>query len=90
MPRIGQLVQQGFTDNRREANTSLGITDDFMLNRREAIQPNVKTEIVQTDQAILDASIGANKLSIVNVGNAGMSNIGIQSTDIRIWAGDTF
>lgn len=91
MPLVGDLVQQGFEANRREASgSSVGALDDFADNRREEIAPDVNAQIIEINQAIPEGGIGSNKLSIIDVGKAGLSNIGDKGTDIRIWAGATF
>lgn len=91
MPLVGDLVQQGFEANRREAKGSVvGALDDFADNRREEIAPDVNAQIIEINQAIPEGGISSNKLSIIDVGKSGLSNVGDKGTDIRIWAGATF
>lgn len=60
-------------------------------NKLEPIAPAPQEQVVETAQVFGDKSIDGRKIGpIVDTGNAGITSVGDNPTDIRFWAGSSF
>jgi hypothetical protein len=87
MPIIGL---QNFNMNRYELY-AIPVVEVVEGQRTEVVQPKPQETTVETNQVFANKGIPGEKLGpILDIGNAGVTSVGDASSDIRIWAGDTY
>jgi hypothetical protein len=83
MPKIGGT---NYVMNRLELYQETPVVDMLGV-RQEVIEPDVRAQTVETEQAFLTGGIPGDKIGpIVDTGNAGITSVG----DIRGWAGASY